>query len=235
MLSSPDKAPLFKPIWRCIYCGSNQHRLGKEHIVPFGLGGRVVLPRSSCISEDPKKEPRCSEITKDIERQCLRRMLGPLRIRLDMPTYRPEERPKTLKVRVGQEDENKCFVYTGELEVPSEDFPRVLVLPTFPGLPRIMTGASTTPDWAGGLFSNINKDDVIAFHDKYNCWPEIAAVHPLYFFRLIAKIAHSWTVAAEGFDTFRPFYPISSWAAPRASAIILVAFLRPYNRNINTV
>ncbi len=35
------------PIGRCIYCGGRKGLLD-EHIIPYGLGGNLVLPEASC-------------------------------------------------------------------------------------------------------------------------------------------------------------------------------------------
>ena len=65
----------FAPCGRCVYCGAITE-LSDEHIVPFGLGGRWVLPKASCSV--------CSVKTSRIERTCLRTMLGPLGEEWDM-------------------------------------------------------------------------------------------------------------------------------------------------------
>lgn len=57
----------FDKVGYCIYCGSVAD-LTDEHIIPFGLGGHLVLPKSSCR--------RCARITGEFERVVLR---GPLR------------------------------------------------------------------------------------------------------------------------------------------------------------
>ncbi|PQZ52124.1 hypothetical protein CQ052_03900 [Ochrobactrum sp. MYb15] len=38
----------FRPVNRCIYCGGSNGKLTDEHIVPFSLGGTIVLPKASC-------------------------------------------------------------------------------------------------------------------------------------------------------------------------------------------
>ena len=40
---------VYKPVGHCIYCGATED-LGKEHILPFGLSGSAILPKSSCRS-----------------------------------------------------------------------------------------------------------------------------------------------------------------------------------------
>src|SRR5687767_2343716 len=67
-------------------------RFEKEHIIPFGLDGNLVLPNASC--------DQCSAITAKFEQTCLRTMLGPARIRLGLRTRRPKSRPKELYHRI---------------------------------------------------------------------------------------------------------------------------------------
>lgn len=38
---------IYQPVNVCIYCGGTG-ALSDEHIIPFGLGGRWVLPKASC-------------------------------------------------------------------------------------------------------------------------------------------------------------------------------------------
>lgn len=62
---------IFPPVGKCIYCGSTNN-LTDEHIVPFGLGGNLELPKSSC------KE--CARITSKFELAVLRGSMRPARI-----------------------------------------------------------------------------------------------------------------------------------------------------------
>lgn len=198
---TPSKLHVFDPVGECVYCGNRQRKLGKEHVVPFGLGGRIILPKASCISADPKNEPACSDITREIEQQCLRPMFGNLRIRLDMPSRNPDERPDLVRVNVGHGDGDK-WRQEQTLDVPVEDFPRALVLPTL-APPRALT-KDTAGDWNGSVWTHVVEEDLDDFHRKYGCWPEVAKVHPLFFLRMIAKIAHAWTCGVEGVKNFRP-------------------------------
>jgi hypothetical protein len=201
MTWTQSKLHVFDPVGQCIYCGNRDRKLGKEHVVPFGLGGRIILPKASCISEDPKNDPACSDITREIEHHCQRPMLGNLRIRLDMPTRNPEERPDFVHVNVGRGDGDNWH-HEKSLEIPIGDFPRALCLPTL-APPRVLT-KDTAGDWNGSVWTHIVEEDLHDFHAKYGCWPEVAKVHPLFFFRMIAKIAHAWTSGVEGIQAFRP-------------------------------
>ncbi len=39
---------IYQPVGRCIFCGSEKGTMDDEHIIPFFLGGRLVLPNASC-------------------------------------------------------------------------------------------------------------------------------------------------------------------------------------------
>jgi hypothetical protein len=89
----PDlpKEHVYRPIWFFIYCSdgrikeTTKGKLGAEHIIPFGLGSVMILPRASC--------KKCGKITGKIEESCLRMMLGPTRIRMSLPTRNPDDLP----------------------------------------------------------------------------------------------------------------------------------------------
>jgi HNH endonuclease len=89
-LTSPPK--VYPSVGRCIYCGAVNSDLRREHIIPFGLGGNLVLPRASCRA--------CEALTGKIEQACLRGILGHFRIRHGFPTRRKKERPSTLPVQL---------------------------------------------------------------------------------------------------------------------------------------
>jgi hypothetical protein len=82
---------VYSPVGRCIYCHSTDG-LTVEHVIPFGLGGRLELPESGCH--------RCSKITSDFEHTCLRTMYGPLRLLYDLPSRRKKNRPLKLPLKV---------------------------------------------------------------------------------------------------------------------------------------
>ena len=55
---------------QCIYCGGNQH-LTREHIVPFGLHGDLILPSASCSA--------CQKTTSAVETFVLKHVFGLIR------------------------------------------------------------------------------------------------------------------------------------------------------------
>src|SRR6266571_8173848 len=88
----PTQSPrTYEPVGYCIYCGSTGP-LSDEHIIPLGLGGRLVLPQSSCAA--------CSAKTSKSERTCLRSMYGPLRLLYGLPSRRKNKRPETLQLKI---------------------------------------------------------------------------------------------------------------------------------------
>jgi len=66
---------VYKPVGHCIYCGATED-LGKEHILPFGLSGSAILPKSSCRS--------CASITGRVEQDILRGSFWPVRVFRDL-------------------------------------------------------------------------------------------------------------------------------------------------------
>lgn len=70
-----------------MYCGS-KYGLTDEHIIPYGLWGNLVLPKSSC-------KP-CAAITSDFERRVLRGFMHEGRIVGNSPSRRKKKRPKTV-------------------------------------------------------------------------------------------------------------------------------------------
>lgn len=72
----------YPPVGRCIYCGTKEGDLTDEHIVPFALGGNMILPKASCI-------PCQRIINQEIETPTLNVLsgsYGPLRLGLNLPT-----------------------------------------------------------------------------------------------------------------------------------------------------
>lgn len=120
----------------CIYCGALAHatELTDEHIIPFSLGGKVVIREGSC-------KPCAAETTK-IENEVSRKVLWDFRLHAKAPTRRKKERPK-----------EREFIYSiarGERQtktVPIADHPYFTPMPVW-GLPGLLTGAQPATEFA---------------------------------------------------------------------------------------
>ncbi len=96
-------------VGRCIYCGSTEN-LSKEHIVPYGLNGELLLLKASCQS--------CQEITSVFEGHVLRQQFLLARSVLKLPTYNPENRPTEFTFE-GEKDGQKVTITLPVDECPS--------------------------------------------------------------------------------------------------------------------
>jgi hypothetical protein len=186
----------YKPVWCCIYCSNGvineatKRLLGKEHIIAFGLGGNLVLPRASCQN--------CGRITGMVEEKCQHMILGQTRIRLGLPTRHPNDRPSQLALVFRHAD--------GRLEqkkVHPSDFPLII-----PGLrlppPGILTGENphdrrAMDAWVGFQNEEIRKKLVDGGPSL-----RLVTLDNHMFSRMIAKIAHSYAVAELGIHSFQP-------------------------------
>ncbi len=188
-------AHTYKAVGRCIYCGST-HQLSDEHIIPLGLGGRLVLPEASCSI--------CSTKTSRLERTCLRTMYGPLRMLYGLPTRRKKGRPDTLQLKVKRAETSE-WEY---VQVAQERYPFLITFPYFeaPGALTVVekseaTGPVTQRLWIRGASPHHD------FHELLQSLVEELGVHALMpeskaevsaFCSLLAKIALSYTVAERG-------------------------------------
>lgn len=169
--------------------------LTKEHIIPLGLSGNLILPKASCR--------RCATITGTVvEQHCLREMLIGPRTHWKMKTRRWKERPNSLRVGVGEPTVDYNW-----LDVPIGSHPLVFSMPIFdrPGFVR-----RDRPHNSFGLLDVWNYIDPSA-EEKLTKIADNAGIYnkfsPDLFCRMIAKIAHSYAVAECGLDTFIPFLP----------------------------
>ncbi len=117
---------------KCIYCGSGS-KLTKEHIIPYSLGGRWVLPKASCSD--------CAKITGAFEGEFSRTILGPLRMLYNMPTRRPKDRPRHLPLKVKYPTSKDWEVAYVDRDV----CPFLIGLPLYP-MPDTLTGVATEGD-----------------------------------------------------------------------------------------
>lgn len=111
-----DEPKIYQGAQSCLYCGDTD-RLCDEHIIPFGLGGRWLVPKGSCRP--------CAKVTSAFEGVVQRTMLGPLRMKFDMPTRRRRERPDKLPLKVRlTESSDWSFI-----QVDRDLYPFLVLLP----------------------------------------------------------------------------------------------------------
>jgi hypothetical protein len=198
-------SPSFRPVGRCIYCGSDGQPQGltREHIFPFSFGGTSVLPKASCRA--------CAAITRDFEQSCARAMFGKLRILFNLPTQHKRQRPAELPLDIEVDGQRETLM------IPIADYPAVpVVFPVFPHPPGMICGASPNAVfWNAGtkqIMPNLpdNQDRLVRLRARVG--------KPFAFFlgfqtpigpfvRMLAKIAHSNAVAEFGIDGFTHLLP----------------------------
>ena len=188
------KSNKYPPIKYCIYCGErNSSLLTDEHIIPFSLGGKLLLPQASCNS--------CAKVTRGITETIARSMYGRLRVRLDAPTRNRKERPSTFPLVVV----NKNGIER-QVNIPATLWPRsypVLILQEA----GILSGIAPTEfqvqirDHAediSDLYERgfLRKDENIRF---------TAMLDAGVFCRQLAQIAHAFTMALIGSNGYQDF------------------------------
>lgn len=185
------RAPKFEyaPVNQCIYCGDSTSELTDEHIIPFGLNGNFVLPKSSC--------KKCAEITSRVEHRVLRGFLDVGRRAMGVSSrHKKHNKSPTAPVK---------FIH-GQIhtdgEMPIDGGFHTIHLPEFT-MPLVLGGKDTT--------NNPASIDVVGIHTlhigdaidgvKYNraTGVEITTRIDIWsFVRMLAKIAYSYCVAEKG-------------------------------------
>lgn len=176
----------FAPVGNCIYCGASEG-LSDEHIIPKGLKGTWILPKSSCEA--------CRRITSRFETMCLRHLLGSFRRRTGFKSGKKQ--PLTVPQPIQRTDcvwENK--------EVPVGELPMAIALPRFDHLPLLLTGELKPLQVS--FWAWIKHDAPDAVQKLGGIGFEIGEISPSDFTRMLAKIAHSYAVARFGIHAFRP-------------------------------
>jgi hypothetical protein len=187
----------YAPVGKCIYCGEINNALSNEHIIPYALGGSLVLPRASCA--------RHRNLTSVIERRVAQEMYG---------TYRDVQGVQTRHRKREEQRRNGTVVMNGttfddqpcEVRVPIRELPGVHISIHLP-VPQVLSGRPLT---VGSLGSHVKaqSDPTILQRllTKYNLKTISAEAHIQVetFLRVIAKIAHAFAVAEYGIEGFSP-------------------------------
>lgn len=174
------------PVGCCIYCGATDIELSDEHVVPFSLGGKAIVPDASC--------PKCSDITSQNELAISRKLLGPFRVRADLPTRRPNKRPAKLTLDLFDKMGGNRSV-----EIDAAKHPAALILPDLPE-PLILETNFSGERRPFRLYVALPDDPLLFNLAKEHC-AEAAGIGSFEigaYYRLLAKIAHSGAYSYPG-------------------------------------
>jgi hypothetical protein len=181
----------FGPANECIYCHRTVAEVGltDEHIIPEGLGGRMVLLGASC--------PNCAQETHAFEGHVMGRLFGDTRRHFGI---RGKKRKRS--------DNPTVYVDRGKGVQPElvrlDAHPAVLVLPIFPP-PGLLVGFSKSEGFSGQIrlinfMGDLNKrlralGGEVNFTRGFDMEP---------FGRMLCKIAHAYAMAVAPGE-FEPF------------------------------
>lgn len=189
------RAPrVYPPVGLCIYCGERETPLTREHIVPMGLGGGFVLPKSSC--------ERCRRETHAFETKCLREMFLNYRVRTGLVRHQGDI-PAHVPLAVDFEP------YKDPRRLPIDDHPPAFAIPQIHSLPGILRDG--VPNERITLSYKIfgEQDELRRLKEQNPGF--LIGVRLRFddnaFFRMLAKIAHSFVAGEFGIDSFDPELP----------------------------
>jgi hypothetical protein len=192
----PNFRGVFDPIGHCVYCLRDDLPLSREHIVPFALNGKLILPRASCTP--------CARTTgHQLERSVLRNTFLNIRARIGMKTRNPANRPLTFPAEIEYADGRK-----ESKNVPISEWPAYTwILPQFAFPPRAL---SLSPFDANAGFVTMRVNGMRKFDFLKIGGPGTRvtvysdSIHLAYFCRVLAKIAHCFAYGLLGKDGFEP-------------------------------
>lgn len=183
--------PNGREIGECIYCGTRDEPLGKEHAVPYGLNGPWTLLKASCDS--------CAKITHRFERDTMRSLWPEIRNVLAMQSRRRDKRSLTLPLVVQRDGVREV------IQVPRSEYPTYLSTPLFPP-PAVFWMKRPVR----GVFTNLDVIHVAGptFKEASQRYPgaEFIGAHanfsPEDFAKTLAKVGFCAAVNALGLAAF---------------------------------
>jgi hypothetical protein len=185
-------------IGKCIYCGTSDGKLTKEHALPFGLSGDLVLHEASC--------EKCARITSAFEMSCLRGLLARTRAKLNLQSRHPKPVTTVFKIDHG-------FGWE-KTELDAKQFAGMNILPLFEP-PAFLSGGRV-----GGQVK-IRGWDTLNLGSPLPQLPHLAKkskvvyqydidLHVWAFARMLAKIGYCCAVAHLGLDKISDAYVLPS-------------------------
>jgi hypothetical protein len=196
----------YAPIKCCIYCGaekyhgSSDRKLGDEHIIPEGLGGRLILPEASC--------KKCEDVINRYEQPVIKGIYHVARKKMKVRSKK-NRKPPPIPIQITR------FGEESTLMIPVDDYPGLIVTFTFfpPTIFSISTpiameefgagiAAASLPTFGEQLNAVLGMTITEFFPGKISFPP----IHPDATAKklalMLAKIAHSYAVAELGIDSF---------------------------------
>jgi len=186
----------YQPVNICIYCGATDS-LTDEHIIPHGLGGGLLLPKSSCAE--------CSKETHAFEG---RYMGGINRISRRLLNL-PQKNAKAKNKKRGGPETFSVELDGVVVKVEAGELPGTLLMFTFDP-PGILLNQGTDDNFYGrivlaklpGYDEAFNK---LMVTQRKRSLTISTAENADDTGRLLAKIAHSYAAAELGLGSFEPF------------------------------
>lgn len=228
---SPTSAMRFDPVGYCVYCDASESKDGTpltdEHIIPEGMGGILVLPRSSCAE--------CAAVTTRFERHFMRDMYGPVRAVMDLyGKRRKATRPTTLPFRL---DSN-----TNTVQVDVSDYPFTLAMPLLdaPGMVIGRRTPSALPDlrgpgriwrWQTPHAEQQTRQLMAKYGSRRGGTTQ--NIYLTDFLKLIAKVAHCFVIATHGYQRGVRYLLRSLILAPSGQATVGATYLVGGAQNLN--
>ncbi|MBU0622121.1 MAG: HNH endonuclease [Gammaproteobacteria bacterium] len=185
-------------IGSCIYCGATSS-LSREHVLPYGLGGDLVLNAASCES--------CAKETGRVELRLLRGHWWPYRLCLGLPSRRAGEQVPDLPVKVKRPDGTE---YPAHIPMERQtiamafvfDPPSILtgVVKTEPPSGRVNVRAlGTSPSYV--IVDGIEK--LVPAEEKIEIPVNLDAAGMC---RFLAKVAQGYAISRRGLSACREYF-----------------------------
>ena len=184
---------------QCIYCNSTDN-LTDEHVMPYALGGTLVLNQASC-------KP-CATITGRLEQRLLRGHWWPYRKKLGLQSRNPSAGNELKPVKIITKDgeviaaEVSLDYFVGALSFKLSP-PSILMGEKLDGEPSAtnvsvkMLGPMPTEAKVAGKTYLLAPGDKVEYPVNLNTG-DLA--------RFLAKVAHGYAISKEGSDAFDEFY-----------------------------
>ena len=177
-------------VGRCIYCPGTE-RLSDEHILPDGMGGRVVLPDASC--------EECRKMTCKFEQHVLRGMLWPLRVAMGVRGTK-RRIPNKIQSYVPNVEDDGATLQTRS----PDDVAAKAVFPVFSHGPGMLEGRPRDAPCDADFVLIMDPKAIERAEERGEHGVTIFA-HEKSFMRMLAKIAYAHAVSSYGVDGFEPF------------------------------